>query len=335
METVMKNRDQFLADRRTCLGGSDIGVIVGLNRWKTPYQLWEEKTGRRVDDADSLPMRFGTHAESFVASEYTRATGRRVERFNAMLRHPSAPIGGHIDRLVIPEGKSRAAVRGRINTDRGLECKTTSSYVLGRDSEWGPDGSDQVPESYLLQCATYLALTGCAWWDLAALIGNHELRVYELRRDEELEQGIIEIADKWWTDHVLADVPPDPTTEAEARQRWRAHQPGKILVVDGTTVDLLKALAAAKVRVKTAESEEQSIKDQLMPRLADADQIVFQGASLASYRANRDSSRVDWPGLGQRLIADLDEETRAALEVEFTKTIPGPRVLRLSKSLEA
>ena len=331
----MTTREQFLAERRTCLGGSDIGVIVGVNRWKTPYALWEEKTGRRVDDADSLPMRFGTHAEAFVASEYTRATGRRVERFNAMLRHPTAPIGGHIDRLVIPEGKSRAAVRGRISTDRGLECKTTSAYALGRDSEWGPDGSDQVPESYLLQCATYLALTGCEFWDLAALIGNHELRVYELRRDQELVDGIIEIATKWWTDHVLADVPPDPVTEAEARQRWRSHQPGKIVEADQTTVDLLKALAVAKAKVKAAETEEQAIKDQLFPRLADADSIVFNGANLASYRQNKDSIRVDWPALGQRLIEDLDEATRAAWLADFTRTAPGARVLRLAKNLEA
>ncbi len=328
-------RERFLAERRTCLGGSDIGVIVGVCRWKTPYQLWEEKTGRRVDDADSLPMRFGTYAESFVADEYTRVTGRRVERFNAMLRHLTAPIGGHIDRLVIPEGKFRAAWHGQIKTERGLEAKTVGAYAAGRDSEWGPDGSDQIPESYLLQCATYMALTGCPHWDLAALIGNAEVRVFPLRRDEELEQGILEIASKWWTEHVLADVPPDPVTEAEARQRWRAHQPGKVVEADQTTVDLLKALAAAKVKVKTAEAEEQGVKDRLLPLLVDADSIVYQGAPLATFRANRDSTRIDWQGLGGRLIEDLDDDTRAAWLADFTKHVPGPRVLRLAKTLEA
>lgn len=331
----MSTRAQFLAERRTCLGGSDIGVIVGVNRWKTPFALWEEKTGRRVDDADSLPMRFGTHAEAFVASEYTRATGRRVERFNAMLRHPSAPIGGHIDRLVIPEGKSRAAVRGRISTDRGLECKTVGAFAAGRDSEWGPDRGDQVPESYLLQCATYLALTGCQFWDLAALIGNHELRIYELRRDEELEQGIIEIATKWWTDHVLADVPPDPATEAEARARWMRHEAGRLLELDADGAALLSALAAAKARIKAAEAEEQAIRDKLIPLLADADTVTHGGTTLASFRANKDSIRVDWPALGQRLIEDLDEATRAAWLADYTRTVPGPRVLRLAKGLEA
>ncbi|MBK8638610.1 MAG: YqaJ viral recombinase family protein [Chromatiaceae bacterium] len=331
----MSTRAQFLAERLTCLGGSDIGVIVGVNRWKTPFQLWAEKTGRRVDDADSLPMRFGTHNEVFVASEYTKATGRRVERFNAMLRHPTAPIGGHIDRLVIPEGKSRAAVRGRIVTDRGLECKTASAYALGRDSEWGPDGSDQVPESYLLQTATYQALTGCPFWDLAALIGNAELRVYELRRDLELEEGVIEIASKWWRDHVVADVPPDPVTEAEARQRWQRHEAGRLLELDADGAALVSAFAAAKAKVTAAEAEVQGIKDRLIPLLADADGVTYQGAPLATYRANKASVLVDWRGLSSRLIEDLDEETRAVWLQDFTETRPGPRVLRLARNLEA
>jgi putative phage-type endonuclease len=330
----MNNRERFLADRRTCLGGSDIGVVAGVNRWKTPFQLWEEKTGRRVDDADSLPMRFGAYNEGFVATEYTKATGRRVERFNAMLRHPTAPIGGHIDRLVIPQGKSRAAWHGRITTDRGLECKTASAYALGRDSEWGPDGSDQVPESYLLQCATYMALTGCPHWDLSALIGNAELRLYELHRDPELEEGVIEIASKWWTDHVLADVPPDPVNEAEARQRWVRHEAGRLLELDADGAALLTALAQAKAKVRVAEAEEQAIRDKLIPLLADADAVTYQGASLATFRANKDSVRVDWPALGGRLIEDLDEDTRAAWLADYTKTQPGARVLRLAKTLE-
>jgi len=334
---MASDRERFLAERRSCLGGSDIGVLVGVNPWKTPYQLWAEKTGRVADAADSLPMRFGTHAEAFVASEYCRATGRRVERISALLRHPTAPLGGHVDRLVIPAGKARAAVRGRILASRGLECKTVGAFAAGLDSDWGADGSDQVPPSYALQCATYQLLTGCAHWDLAALIGNHELRIYELRRDPELEEGILAIATQWWTDHVLADVPPDPVTESEARQRWRAHQPGKIFEADQTTVDLLKALAAAKARVKAAESEEQGLKDQIIPRLADAEQILFQGASLASYRASKDSQRVDWQGLAEGLFTrfELDEATRSGLLSDHTKIIPGPRVLRLAKSLEA
>ena len=41
------------------------------------------------------------------------------------------------------------------------------------------------------------------------------------------------------------------------------------------------------------------------------------------------------PDQTQRLIEDLDEDTRAAWLTDYTKTVPGPRVLRLAKGLEA
>ena len=36
---VAKDRDKYI-------GGSDVGVILGLNEWKSPYTLWAEKVGR-------------------------------------------------------------------------------------------------------------------------------------------------------------------------------------------------------------------------------------------------------------------------------------------------
>lgn len=133
----------------------------------------------------------------------------------------------------------------------------------------------------------------------------------------------------------MTDTPPDPTTEEDARQRWRRHQEGKALEVDAATAALLRDFAAVKARLRAVEAEEKSIRDALIPQLQDADTVTHGGATLATFKANKCSTRVDWPGLGQRLIEDLDEDTRAAWLTDYTKTVPGPRVLRLAKGLEA
>ncbi len=39
-------RDEWLRVRNTGIGGSDAGVILGLNKWKSPITLWAEKTGQ-------------------------------------------------------------------------------------------------------------------------------------------------------------------------------------------------------------------------------------------------------------------------------------------------
>lgn len=323
-------RQEFLDRRRQGLGGSDLGVILGLNPWKTPFELWQEKTGRVEQTVDTLQTRFGTYAEQFVADEYTRQTGRRVQRYTAMLEHSTASLLGHVDRLVIPDGAKLAAHRGQIRTDRGLECKTASAFATGRDSAWGEAGTDQVPESYLVQCAAYMALTGCPHWDLAVLFGNQDFRTYHLHRDTDLEGMLLDEATRWWTDHVITDRPPDPSTEAEARQRWASHRPGAAIEADDDLVESVRTLSVVKASLRTLEAEEQALKDRILPRLADAEVLTWQGRDLLTYRANKPSLKTDWKAVAMSLLDDFDELSRQARIEPFTTMQPGARVLRLN-----
>lgn len=319
----------FHAERLTGLGGSDLGAILGLNPWRTPFQVYQEKTGQAEPFTGNLQTRFGSYAEEFVAREYCEQTGRQVQRFNAMLRRGN--IIGHVDRLVIPDGAKRASWRDQVRTDRGLEAKTANAFAAGRDSEWGESHTDQIPESYLVQVAAYQALTGCQYWDLAVLFGNQEFRIYHLTRDLELEAMILEAAEKFWRDHVLARIPPYPSDEAEARQRWRRHQPGKIQTVPADIEVAIKAYAAEKARLDECEKTCQRLRDAIIPALEDADIIqTDSGLQLATYRANKDSQRTDW----KALVHHHWPVPPADLVEQFTTTQPGARVLRLAKSLE-
>ncbi len=331
----MNDMSTFHAERLSGLGGSDIGAILGLNPWRTPYQVWEEKTGKAEPFTGNLQTRFGSYAEEFVAREYCQVTGRQVQRFNPMLRHPTAPLIGHVDRLVVPEGAKRASYKSEIRTDLGLEAKTASAFAAGRDSEWGEAGTDAVPQSYLLQSAAYMALTGCPHWDLAVLFGNQEFRIYHLHRDEELEAIILDEASRFWRDHVIAGVPPDPCSEAEARQRWPRHQEGKVIEVKEDLMLLIKDFASVKRRLAEEAKIEKDIRDKLLPKLADADAVQYDGATLLTYRANKDIKKIDWQAVANTLLSNYDNAARDRLIGQFTTTQPGPRVLRLAKNLEA
>ena len=39
------SREEWLAERRKSLGGSDMGAVLGLNKYRSPYAVWAEKTG--------------------------------------------------------------------------------------------------------------------------------------------------------------------------------------------------------------------------------------------------------------------------------------------------
>lgn len=88
----MEDRDAWLKIRTSGIGGSDAGTIMGSNPWKSPYQLWLEKTGQveAEDISNKGPVYWGTKLEPLIAKKFTEETGKKVERMG-MLRHISDP----------------------------------------------------------------------------------------------------------------------------------------------------------------------------------------------------------------------------------------------------
>lgn len=87
-------REDWLNVRRQGIGSSDAAAAVGLNPYKSQLELWLEKTGRdgllpKTDPLDEeSPAYWGNILEPIVAAHYTRRSGNRVRRINAVLQHP-------------------------------------------------------------------------------------------------------------------------------------------------------------------------------------------------------------------------------------------------------
>lgn len=94
------SRDEWLTVRRQGIGSSDAAAAVGLNPYKSQLQLWMEKTGRDgalpvVDpNDDQSPMYWGTLLEPIVAAHYTRRSGHRVRRVNAVVHEALPAVQG-------------------------------------------------------------------------------------------------------------------------------------------------------------------------------------------------------------------------------------------------
>src|SRR5690349_22686234 len=87
------DRVQWLSARRSGVGGSDAAAALGLSKFKTPYQLWLEKTRLlEPDDLDAVErVHFGRIMEDIIAREYARRNGVKVRRRKQIIRHPKYP----------------------------------------------------------------------------------------------------------------------------------------------------------------------------------------------------------------------------------------------------
>jgi putative phage-type endonuclease len=287
----MLNNQDFALLRAKSLGGSDVGAVLGLSKYRSAVDVWMEKTGKEVASRDSLPLRFGQFAESFVASEYALATGLSLVTHDAAVVHSEySYMHGHIDRFVMSDDLPLIGDNGRMTASRILECKTANPFS---QSEWGEAGSDQVPLSYLVQCVWYMMLTNIDRTDLAVLFGNADFRIYEISRDLELEQMILERAKSFWAKHVLTDTPPLATSESDYKTLFSKSTVNKSIEAPTETCVLIKKLKSLNEQIDHYEAEVSQIKQSIMGQMQDAEVLTFQGQTLATWKAPKPSLRLD------------------------------------------
>jgi len=280
---MLINHD-FTQDRSKYIGGSDIGALLGLSPFKSPLAVWMEKTGKEVKPVDSLPLRFGSFVEEFVANEYVKATGFALRHDESTYIHPDhSYMSAHIDRFVHTDGLDQAATQI-------LECKTASPFSR---AQWGEPGSDQIPLHYLTQVTWYLALTGIERADIAVLFGNTDFRIYSITRDCELENLVLAKAHHFWHEHVLKDIPPPTQTPEDCQLLFQRGDPSKTLEANAETLALLERLQTLSQQGHTCEEEITALKTQIMVQMQDAEVLAHQGQVLATWKAPKPSFRLD------------------------------------------
>jgi len=284
-------REDWLAVRKQGIGSSDAAAAVGLNPYKSQLELWLEKTGRdsslpKIDPQDEeSPAYWGNILEPIVATHYTRRSGHRVRRVNAVLQHPDPKLPwmlANIDREVI--GASDVQI---------LECKTAG---INGAHLW----KEGVPEYVQLQVMHQLAVTGKQAADVAVLLGGQHLEIHRIERDESLIARLVDLERLFW-DYVVSDTPPPADGSASAEQALRCLYPQD----SGQSVDFSQDMrlcttftALQKVRESIAQQEklEAQLKQTLQQAMGDASRATFASGCI-TWKKAKDSMALDIPRL--------------------------------------
>jgi len=188
------DRDHWLALRRQGLGGSDAAAVCGLSPWKGPYHVWLDKTMGHVDEFGPEAeerMWWGQRLEDDILERLTIVTGLGWDPAPGMFAHPD-----HAWMLATPD--AFAADDGELLA----ELKT----VGWRQAHRWDDGG--IPDEYWCQGCHYAAVTGRRTVMFAALIAGQKLEVRTVGYTSDDIDALVEIEERFWTDHVLAEVAP-------------------------------------------------------------------------------------------------------------------------------
>lgn len=191
--TIAKNEQEWHELRSKGIGGSDVASVLGLNKYKSAFELWSEKTGlvQQEDLSHRIPILIGNELEDLVARIFTTETGLKVRKDNKTYKHKDYPfLLANIDRHIL----GQKAI---------LECKTTSVYNA---DEWK---DDEIPAGYLLQVQHYLDVLDYDTAYIAVIIGNHDFKFKKVERDDELIQQVRTKLIDFWENNVLKNIPPE------------------------------------------------------------------------------------------------------------------------------
>ena len=313
-----------IAERRTGLGGTDAAAILGLSPWRTPLQVWREKTGQEQPSVETDAMRWGQLLEDVVAEEYARQTGRKIRRVRRTLRHPTVRVAlAHLDREIVADDKGPGV----------LEVKTT----WARTDEWGEEGTDEVPAGYAAQVTHYLAVTGRRWGEIAVLwLRERRLGVYRIEPEPDVLRGLLEYEQEWWERHVEAGVPPEPRSTAEAASLW-PQSVAEQVVADRELESAAARLAAVRAQIRACREEEERLRLQLQKALGAAEELVApDGRVLATWKTAKPSRVIDWGGVVEELGPMVGQDRVEEAVSRNTRVRPGARrfILKLKAEQE-
>lgn len=302
------SRAEWLAQRRTGIGGSDVAAILGLSKYKSPLDVYKDKIGETPDGEQSQAAYWGTKLEDVVAREFQERTGLKVQRVNRQLSREGW-MHANIDRAVVNhaisgtvriQGEAKQAETGRLlTTDAILECKTASSYIA---DQWGPSQESEIvagavvsdhkiPIYYETQVQWYLGVTGAAVCYVAALLGGQDFRIYRVERDDEVIAALQEQCRTFWVEHVQKQVPPDPHT-AEEVQKLFAKDDGEMIEATNEVATDIGELRNLTEQVKALEAEQKIVKDRICAALGEKTGFLIAGEKACTFKAQK-STRFD------------------------------------------
>jgi putative phage-type endonuclease len=296
-------------ERRTGLGGSDAAAVAGRSRYGTPLDVYLDKKGISEEKKETPQMSRGQKLEPLVRRLYELKTGHTVDVIKEMKRHET-------DTFMI------ANIDGIVRSEGFITEFKTVNYRMKED--WGAENTDNIPNDYVIQSAHYAHVYNVDRVKVVALFGTEDffdllmatdhineeslldickLKVYEYRRNEELERKLVFVLKDFWENHILKDTPPDPETAIDVFRLY-PESGNREIIARYEDVKRIQRIRQLREQKELLESEEKELKDALCRQMGDAmGMIDDMGAQLLTWQTQRSN----------RFNLDLFKETNPEL----------------------
>jgi putative phage-type endonuclease len=267
--------------RGSVIGSSDIGIILGLSKWKSAYTLYLEKRGELAPLPPSQEQQdmhdYGHHMEPFIARRFhIRNPGLTTYRTGSWVNDEHKWAGCNPDYLIGPLDNY-----GPENADMVLECKAASGMA-----DWRDDGP---PALYQVQLQWQLMVLGKDRGCIAAYADRGGYDEWWYDADPWAQRAYLTAAEEF-TRCVDEGVPPEIDGSASTYQSLRRLNPS---LERGREVEIperiYEALTEAEKTYAAAEKDQLKWRGHALAHMGTAQFAVFDGRRVASRVAVKDN----------------------------------------------
>jgi len=262
---------QWLDLRKDYIGASDAGAVLGFNPWKSPVDVWLDKTGKTGSQDDNLAMLVGREMEPTIKRLFEDQENLKVRNDNKIRLDDEYPfLGTNLDGLVVGE---RVPV----------EYKTTAIW------------DHEIPDFYFVQIQHQMMITGAKDCYLAVLVlgMNKQFIVEKVKRVDDFVAKMRENLVNFWEEHVLKEVPPDPKSLKDVKRIYTKTDPESIKEANEDIFS--EYLSLTNLREKRSDLDREISKAQmvLMNYMQDKEVIEKSGIPIVTWKKSREIRRFD------------------------------------------
>ena len=266
------SHEDWLKQRQSGIGGSEIGILMGVSSFSTPYQLYLRKKGEIPPTKENDAMRWGHYQEDGVAKEFELMTGLKIDEST---KDDYIVKDSECDFIFASPDREFWFEDG---TKGILECKTTHLHIT----------EESLPKSWFYQLQLQLGLAeykkgAIAWYD------GYTTRVKFFEFDAEVFDEMKRKAKKFWQDTQDGIIP-----ELNATDYCDVEVEGDTYIdVDEAYLEKCAEIKDIKAKIKELEAKQQLLEDEIKEAIAFADGITCNGNILATWKRSKDTMKFD------------------------------------------
>lgn len=315
------NREDWLEKRAEGIGGSDVGAILGMNKYSSPLQVYKSKVeGKSKDLSDNVFIKKGKELEPVIAENYVRPYLRKLGYELITPKHifnnkKYPHLYANIDGFAICKPDDFLPADNSKNII--IEIKWVSEYG---EKGWGEDEYYGVPPSYYAQIQHYMTVMEADKAIVCALFDSDwEVKYFEVPKNETFCAKMLAETDRFYDYNILARIPPKIKASIDKEEVGIALADTTIKpFADETLDEILYQYKYAYAEAKASDKRLEELKDMAIAKYVEGSRPSSPALkmNISTYKTARfDVSRfkVENPALYNQFINET-ESTRTTIK---------------------